>query len=80
MKTLSDLFALIALTIGNQKERKSFFCDYSGHVNQLSFRYYFAGWQPSDSENHYDPQKFECYLNDNDSIQAAYYWLLVITK
>jgi hypothetical protein len=70
MKTLKDLFEIVALAVeSNQKRTHDFFIDYSGHVNQLRVRYYFSGWSLKT-----EPVAVDFNL-DEDGIQAAYWFI-----
>lgn len=71
MKTLQELFELVAQAIEQNNDFTStdWFITYSGHVNQLSIRYYFTGWS-KDTE----PEKVDFYLTE-DGIQGAYWFI-----
>jgi hypothetical protein len=72
MKTITDLFELVGQAVENNNDFTSanWMIDYSGHVNQLSIRYYFTGWErgcnPSDSVN---------FTLNEDGIQGAYWFI-----
>lgn len=69
MKTLNDLFGMIALAVESNKAHNHWFIDFSGHVNKLSIRHYVCGWS-SDTE----PNRVEFYLDEN-GIQGAYWFI-----
>ena len=70
MKTLSELFELVAQAVEqNNRRDNDWFIDYSGHVNKLAIRYYFAGWS---EEAHVDSVDF--YLTE-EGIQGAYWFI-----
>lgn len=71
MKTLNDLFELVAKAVEKNNDHTSvnWFINYSGHVNQLSIRYYLTGWS---SENSADSVEFK--LNE-EGIQGAYWFI-----
>jgi hypothetical protein len=72
MKTLSELFGLVAVTVErNQKGSETWFFDYSGHVNKLSIRYHPCGWK-SGGESHRVNVDF--YLTE-EGIQGAYWFI-----
>jgi len=70
MKTLKDLFEIVALAVeSNQTRVNDFFINYSGHVNKLNIRYYFTGWN---KDNTFEEIDFKL---DVDGIQAAYWFI-----
>jgi len=70
MKTLKDLFEIVALAVeSNQTRVNDFFINYSGHVNKINITYYFAGWS-----NDNTPEGVDFEL-DVDGIQAAYWFI-----
>ena len=71
MKTLSELFELVAQAIESNQSKHNghWFVDYSGHVNKLSVRYFFAGWS---DEAHAEGVTFN--LNE-EGIQGAYWFI-----
>lgn len=71
MKTLQDLFELVAKAIEQNNDFMSndWFINYSGHVNQLSVRYYFTGWSKDTK-----PESVEFTLTE-DGIQGAYWFI-----
>lgn len=72
MKTLAELFEIIAKAVANNNKSKhspDWFIDYSGHVNKLYIRYYQVGW----SENAV-PEGVSFTLND-EGIQGAYWFI-----
>jgi hypothetical protein len=72
MKTLSELFELVAVAVErNQQRSETWFFDYSGHVNKLSIRYHECGWK-SGGESHRVIVDF--YLTE-EGIQGAYWFI-----
>lgn len=72
MKTLEDLFQLVAMAVSrNRNHYRTLFVDFQGHVNQIAFRYYLTGWTV-ETDGYGDRVDFT--LNE-DGIQAAYWWL-----
>jgi hypothetical protein len=71
MKTLQDLFELVAKAIeqNNDFTSNDWFINYSGHVNQLSVRYYYTGWS---TDAHAEKVDFKL---DDDGIQGAYWFI-----
>lgn len=71
MKTLNDLFELVAMAIEKNNDHTSanWFINYSGHVNQLSIRYYLTGWSYGNSAD-----SVEFKLNE-EGIQGAYWFI-----
>ena len=70
MKTLNELFELVAMAVKiNQTFSQDWFIDYSGHVNQLSIRFYLTGWS---EDGHFESVKFK--LNE-EGIQGAYWFI-----
>jgi hypothetical protein len=71
MKTLKDLFELVALAVENNNDFTSnkWFINYSGHVNQLDVRFYLTGWA---KDNFADSVTFKL---DEDGIQGAYWFI-----
>jgi hypothetical protein len=70
MKTLKDLFELVAVAVErNNTHSEDWFIDYSGHVNKLSIRHYFCGWS---KDAHVDQANFTL---DSDGIQGAYWFI-----
>ena len=71
MKTLKDLFELVAVAVENNNDFTSntWFINYSGHVNQLDIRFYLTGWS---KEGCADTVNFK--LND-EGIQGAYWFI-----
>ena len=71
MKTLKDLFELIALAVNeNTTGRKDWFIKYYGHINQMSIKYYYLGWK-ADSPS----EEITEELNE-EGIQAAYWFVM----
>ena len=71
MKTLNELFELVATAVeqNNDFTSRTWFIDYSGHVNKLNIRYYLTGW---DTEAHFESVNFT--LNE-EGIQGAYWFI-----
>ena len=67
MKTLQDLFSLVAVAIENKNGH--WFIDYSGHVNRIYIKFYFTGWS---KDNHFESAEF--YLTE-EGIQGAYWYI-----
>jgi hypothetical protein len=72
MKTVNELFELIATaTQENGVDYRTWFIDYSGHVNRLKIRYYFAGWKRNGEGQ---PESIDQELNE-EGIQALYWFI-----
>jgi len=72
MKTLAELFELVAKAVEkNQSGYSHWFIDYSGHVNQLSMRYFSCGWK-EDNKGFYEGVKFTLI---EEGIQGAYWFI-----
>ncbi len=72
MKTVNELFELIAIaTQENGEDFRTWFIDYSGHVNRLRIRYYFAGWKRNGESQ---PDVIDQVLNE-EGIQALYWFI-----
>lgn len=69
MKTLNDLFELIAQAIKENNKYNNWFINYSGHVNKLSITYFQFGWSESAI-----PEKLSEDLNE-EGIQSAYWFI-----
>lgn len=75
MKTINDLFELVGKTVEeNQKSVSTgvgahWFVSYSGHVNSMSIKYYFAGWEKDAKADSLDE-----YLTE-DGIQSLYWFI-----
>jgi hypothetical protein len=72
MKTLQDLFGIMAEAVERQNNKfacEHWFFSYSGHVNQLTIRFYSTGWN-ADRE---PSAKADFYLKGPEEITAAYY-------
>jgi len=72
MKTLKDLFELVAQAVEqNKKERRTWFIDFSGHVNQIKIQYWYIGWKPQ------YPASEESLTEEltEDGIQSAYWFI-----
>lgn len=73
MKTLKDLFELIGKAVEeNKKDSRTWFIHYSGHVNLIDISFYPTGWGANKDASE---QKLSQYLNDEDSIQSAYWFI-----
>lgn len=72
MKTLTELFEIIGKAVSeNRGDCRTWFVNYSGHVNKLSIHYHFTGWSISTCD-----VKDELDVNlDEDGIQAAYWFI-----
>lgn len=71
MKTLTDLFAVAAEAVQENGEGyRTWFIDYSGHVNTMSIKFYFTGWKPQDSPKEEIRQELS-----EDGIQVLYYFI-----
>ena len=68
MKTLSDLFELVAKAVKENHKYNTWFIDFSGHINTLRAEHYMGGW----SEDNKVSESFR-YTLDEDGIQAAYW-------
>ncbi len=72
MKTVNELFELIATaTQENKIDYRTWFIDYSGHVNRLKIRYYFSGWKRNGEGQ---PESIDQELNE-EGIQALYWFI-----
>ena len=72
MKTVNELFELIATaTQENGEDFRTWFIGYSGHVNRLKIRYFFAGWK-KDGEG--VPESIDQELNE-EGIPALYWFI-----
>lgn len=70
MKTLKDLFELVAVAVEQSDEKyRTWFIEYHGHVNKIDVRYYFIGW----AEDH--PSESASFKLDEDGIQGAYWFI-----
>ncbi len=83
MKTLTDLHQLIATAVARDAHRKKvrndypdssvmrgkWFINYSGHVNQMSIRYYPTGWSE-------DARCEKCEVDLTDSGIQESYWFI----
>lgn len=68
MKTLQDLFSLVAKAI-EQNGSSHWFINYSGHVNKIYIKFYFTGWS---EDKHFESAEF--YLTE-EGIQGAYWYI-----
>jgi len=82
MKTIQDLFQLVADAVAEDKLRTEYdgkgrwFIDFSGHVNGLSIRYYRTGWDSD--KNVADDRNSVDYCNvylTTDGVQEAYWFI-----
>ena len=72
MKTLQDLFQLVATaTEQNGPELRTWFINYSGHVNKMTVNYYFMGWK-KDGQGQCDSLD---QILDEDGIQSLYWFI-----
>jgi len=72
MKTVNELFELIATaTQQNGEDFRTWFIDYSGHVNRLKIRYFFAGWKRNGEGQ---AESIDQELNE-EGIQALYWFI-----
>lgn len=72
MKTINDLFELVAKATEENGEYNHWFFQFSGHINKMEIDYYPTGWK----EN-YAPslcEKIKQKLNE-DGIQALYWFI-----
>ena len=69
MKTLQELFELMATAAEKNNKFDHWFFDYSGHVNALSIRYYRGGWEEDSHADRLDVKLTE------EGIQAAYWFI-----
>jgi len=70
MKTIIDLMLLQAEAIQNNREDyKTWFFNYSGHVNQMSARFYLTGWGEDKA-----CEELSVELNE-EGIQAMYWFI-----
>lgn len=72
MKTLQDITLLIAVAMNSCNEKPTWFFDFSGHVSKLEIRYYPFGWSIADNVI---IDSLDIKLNDEDSIQSAYWFI-----
>ncbi|MEN8965967.1 MAG: hypothetical protein ABF250_08275 [Polaribacter sp.] len=73
MKNLQDLFQLVATaTEQNGEELRTWFINYSGHVNKMQVNYYFTGWKKDSHSSQCD--SLEQNL-DEDGIQSLYWFI-----
>lgn len=78
MKTIQDLFQLVADAVAEDKLRSKgrWFIDFSGHVNGLSIRYYRTGWDSD--KNVADDRRSVDYCNvylTTEGVQEAYWFI-----
>ena len=72
MKTLNDLFALVAQAVGkNQINHNTWFIEYHGHINQIEIRHWKCGWDPKYPASE---QTVRQYLTE-EGIQSAYWFI-----
>ena len=81
MKTINDVMSLMQEAIKQNDENKHWFINFSGHVNQIEVRLYPNGWS-SFVETGVEPVMFDarCYLDNAESVQEFYYWVLFKIK
>jgi len=73
MKTLAELMELVSLAIQqNERERNTWFIRFAGHVQLLEIQYCPTGW---DSEKKKRGFEVEAWLDKEDEIQLAYWFL-----
>ena len=73
MKTLKDITLLIAVAMNSCNEQPTWFFNFSGHVSKLEIRYYPFGWSLLEPNDIID--SLDIKLNDEDSIQSAYWFI-----
>ena len=73
MKTVKDLFAIMGEAQEQNREHNHWFFNYSGHVNRIEIRFYPCGWL--NREENPIEEKFGCYIDNEDGIQAAYWFI-----
>jgi hypothetical protein len=71
MKNTTELFELVALAVeqNGDKSGPHWFISYSGHVNNMSVKFYRCGWSDN---GHY--QSNDEYLTE-DGIQSLYWFI-----
>jgi hypothetical protein len=71
MKTLSELFELVAQAVAKNQlgYGEHWFIDYSGHVNKLQVRFYFAGWSKDAHVERVD------FILNEEGVQGAYWFI-----
>ena len=75
MKKLSEVVELIGRAMEqNQRDRNTWFIDFSGHVNTLNITYYQCGWKREDIGSWGVKDSCKVYLTE-DGIQEAYWFL-----
>jgi hypothetical protein len=82
MKTIQDLFQLVAEAVADDKLRAEYdrkgkwFIDFSGHVNGLSIRYYITGWDADKgvADERKSVEHCNVYLT-TDGVQEAYWFI-----
>lgn len=73
MKTLADLLVLVGHAIQQSKsEMDTWFINYSGHVQLLEIEYCPVGWDSEKKKGSFD---LRVYLNNEDDIQLAYWFI-----
>ncbi len=73
MKTLTDLMELITEAVQQNTKYNNWFFDFSGHVNQLSIKYYKTGWE-NDKDGVFS-ENCNIRLNNEEQIQEAYWFI-----
>lgn len=72
MKTLKDLFELVAIAVEqNSNYSSDWFIDYSGHVNTMTIKHFMAGWD----ENKDVYNEIRNVKLDEEGIQLAYWFI-----
>lgn len=70
MKTLKDLFEIASEAVSqNREETRTWFIDFSGHVNKMKVVYYRCGWS-ADAIG----EEVSVYLTET-GIQALYWFI-----
>lgn len=70
MKTIKDLFNLIAQATQENTEYNTWFIDCAGHVNKIKISHYKCGWKPDSITE----ERIEETLNE-EGIQALYWFV-----
>jgi hypothetical protein len=75
MKNLKEVLELINVAI-QENGKRTWFVNYSGHVNLLEVRLYPNGWESSiDCDVEPLLVTKQCYTDKPESVQEFYYWL-----
>ena len=73
MKTLAELLELASKAIQQSgREMDTWFINYSGHVQLLEIQYCPVGWDSEKKKTNFD---LRVYLNNEDDIQLAYWFI-----